>query len=291
MSEIQGFFSNVENDVIIAGAICALLWLHPAAGAACTVAVAVGYLIVKNPQFFSDLADTLVHTIADTFDYLRNNMLAVTNSICSNEVANVVCNGLVNAGNTIKDVAIGAANTVVNAPHTLGEWISGFGLSYSKITGGSNVTMLLTDPSGRRLGASLDGGTFSEYSEIPDGLYSGNQSDPQIFVIHEPIRGVYKLHLAVRESGAFHLTFQLIQNWNVVNSTNLLKTLQTGAYDYQLTYGAVGNSCCLFIGEPTSGLPVWFWPLMVAVAAIGSGLAVGLIMRRRQRPSQAVAKP
>ena len=227
--------------------------------------------------------------ISGGINYLKDSALSVFNTVgnfvvsAGNTIEGAVTSAVNSAGKTIG----GAANNFV---HSFGELISGFHFSYSKIIGGSNVTMLLTDPSGKRLGASIDSGKLTEYREIPDGLYSGNQSEPQTFVIHEPMLGVYKLHVAVRESGDFHLTFQLIQNWNVVNSTNLLKTLPTGAYDYELTYGAVGNSCCLFIGEPTSALPAWFWPLMVVISGIGSGLAVGLFMRRGRRTSTAVTK-
>jgi len=71
---------------------------------------------------------------------------------------------------------------------------------------GSNATLLVVDPSGRKTGARLEGGSSIVFNEIPHAWYSGSDSYPQYAAIPDAQLGDYKFVVTARETGSFQLT-------------------------------------------------------------------------------------
>jgi len=71
---------------------------------------------------------------------------------------------------------------------------------------GSSATLLVVDPSGRKTGARLEGGSSIIFNEIPHAWYSGSDTHPQYVAIPDAQPGDYKFVVTARETGSFQLT-------------------------------------------------------------------------------------
>ncbi|MCG8350652.1 MAG: LamG domain-containing protein, partial [Chloroflexales bacterium] len=73
------------------------------------------------------------------------------------------------------------------------------------------VTMLITDPLGRRIGTTPDG---QDVNEIPDAVYTGQSVgiDPELILIPEPPTGVYTVTVKGLEADVFTVSGEVISD-------------------------------------------------------------------------------
>jgi hypothetical protein len=109
-----------------------------------------------------------------------------------------------------------------------------------KIEAHSPVSLMVTDPSGRRVGYSSE--TNSEINELPSALYFDHRFEPETILIINPAKGSYKVETHVYSQGTYEIVTTLSRN-----STIVLETKQAGQavvskpQTYLLTYKEEGN--------------------------------------------------
>jgi hypothetical protein len=89
------------------------------------------------------------------------------------------------------------------------------------------VTMLITDPLGRRIGTTPDG---QEVNEIPGGYYSGHSGDdePDVITFPNPASGVYTVTITGLEADAFHIKGDMLSPTMTARIGNISGNIQPG---------------------------------------------------------------
>jgi len=80
-----------------------------------------------------------------------------------------------------------------------------------KVIGGSTAVMMIIDPQGHRVGATYQGGRIVEVGTVPNSLYSGNSSHPQVIIIPNPSGGEYKIIVSSKINETVHLQVEITE--------------------------------------------------------------------------------
>lgn len=102
----------------------------------------------------------------------------------------------------------------------------------------SPADLYVTDPQGRHVG--IDPSTGQVINEIPDAVYTGPGSEPQVIAIPDPLDGDYAVLLIGRAAGIYSLTAELVtlQGATAFNATNI--PTATGAlHNYNVNWAAL----------------------------------------------------
>jgi PKD repeat protein len=164
------------------------------------------------------------------------------------------------------------------------------GWLYKKIlqtSGGSNVGLLVADPSGRRVGAILQNAQWIVLQEIPNAYYSGLESHPQYIAIPEPDDGSYRVVVTGNETGEYHLNTTLSLDAVVVSEQTVDGTVKQGTtQEHQVLLVLEERRA---IADPSPITVLWYQERLPMISAIAASLIICALFalhrrERRRRP-------
>jgi hypothetical protein len=102
----------------------------------------------------------------------------------------------------------------------------------------SPADLCVTDPQGRHVG--VDPSTGQVINEIPDAVYTGPGSEPQVIAIPDPLDGDYAVLLIGRAAGTYSLTAELVtfQGATAFNATDI-PTAIGALHNYNVDWSAL----------------------------------------------------
>ncbi|MCP8313901.1 MAG: caspase family protein [archaeon] len=140
-----------------------------------------------------------------------------------------------------------------------------------RITAHSPVNILVTDPTGRRVG--YDPVTDSVINEIPGATYSGIGSEPQTITIPSPLDGLYRVDAFGTASGEYNLQIDTLDSTGtLIDSITWKGTASKGDQD---TYSAqlfVENGIIEIVTPPVGGFTMFANVFDILAPWIGLGL-------------------
>jgi len=149
------------------------------------------------------------------------------------------------------------------------------------IVGASPVAVLVTSPSGGRIGTTSE---REQLSEIPDAWYSGAEVEPQVVWMSRPERGAYNIALTATDAGEAGYGAGIFSRTGFLTENFSVSVLRGQVYHSSLTLSDQG----LVVTRPeATSVPVDVLeelrlPLILTVGIAASGL-IGMILLRRRR--------
>ncbi len=182
----------------------------------------------------------------------------------------------------------GALSLVWHAFETASDWLHRLYANVLDFRIGSDATVLIKDPQGRRLGTVSRGQVMDE---IPNAVYSGLDTHPQLFTIANPLPNNYRIEVANHADGVVHFASYLFQNSNLVPGTGsqYSVSLAKGNYVFQIDPSNRNPPTCI----SGCGVTNWLLYLMLTAGIAFAGVIIAFAVWRlpnRLRKAMTVAQ-